>query len=294
MMVVCLRMLGMSLGKILFVMSVVLGIDHIKSRSTVLKMIKRISKALGPAYKQLKKDLLREANIHGDETSWRVDGVNHWLWEFIGKWVAYYVIDPSRGSAVPVRVLGDYGGNITSDSWSPWNRVGKTHQKCHVHYERWIAERLEYGRPGKQFKRFASTLKRILRDSRRYAELRMSAAAKAKCVGRLEGRVERLIGKSYRDKYCKTMVKRLKRERGMLFTFILTGTDPDNNPAERPMRAPVSVREMIGGNRTAEGARDYAILLSVDTTSKMNGSNFYDFGMQHLGNAGKSTVKRMK
>ena len=143
-------------------------------------------------------------------------------------------------------------------------------------------------------RRFASTLRRILRDSQRDAKRRMSKAAKAKCVKRLEGRVERLICKDYRDKNCKTMVKRLKREKGMLFTFILTGTDPDNNPAERPLRAPVSVRKMIGGNRTAEGAGDYSLLLSINTTSKMDGSNFYDYCMWRLGNAEKSTLKRVK
>ena len=291
---VCLRMLGMSFGKILFIMSILLGIMHIGSRSTVRKMIRRIAKALGPAYKDLRDDLLREFNIHGDETGWRVDGRNEWLWAFIGKWVAYFVIDPSRGSAVPMRVLPGYGGNVTSDSWSAWNRVGKSHQKCHVHYVRWIDERLEFSRPSKEFKRFASTLKRILRDSQRDAKRRMSKADKAACVKRLEGRVERMIRKNYRDKNCKTMVKRLKREKGMLFTFILTGTDPDNNPAERPLRVPVSVRNMIGGNRTEEGAGDYAALLSIDTTSKMNGSNLYDYCMQRLGNAGKSTLKRIK
>lgn len=291
---VCMRLLGLSFGKIHFVMSVLLGIALVGSRSTVKKMIRRIAKLLGPAYKQLKGDLLKERNIHGDETGWRVDGENWWLWAFIGKWVAYFVIDPSRGSAVPMRVLRGYDGNVTSDSWPPWDHVGKTHQKCHVHYIRWIDERLEYGSPGREYRLFARTLKKILRDSQDAAGRRMSKKAKAECIRRLDRRIERLIGKSYSEKWCLQMVKRLKREKSMLFTFILTDTDPDNNHAERPLRVPVSVREMIGCNRTGEGAEDYAVLLSVDTSAKMKGSHIYKFGMENLGNVGRATLKRIK
>lgn len=294
MLAVCLRILGMSLEKIHYVMAFLLGMAHISSRSTILKMIRRIARALGPSYHQLKGDLLKELNIHGDETGWRVDGRNHWLWAFIGRWSAYFVIDPSRGSAVPMSVLDGYDGNITSDSYSAWNHVGRTHQKCHVHYIRWIDERLEDYAPGKEFRLLARTLKRILYDSHEAAGRRMSKRDKGECIRRLDRRIGRLINKGYSDKMCQQMVKRLRRERDMLFTFILTGTDPDNNPAERPLRVPVSVRKMIGGNRTEEGAADYAVLLSVGTSAKMRGSNLYDFCMEQLGNVGKATVKRVK
>lgn len=294
MLAVCLRILGLSLEKIHYVMAFLLGMAHISSRSTILKMIRRIARALGPSYRQLKGDLLKELNIHGDETGWRVDGRNHWLWAFIGRWSAYFVIDPSRGSAVPMRVLDGYDGNITSDSYPAWNHVGRTHQKCHVHYIRWIDERLEDYAPGKEFRLLARTLKKILYDSQEAAGRRMSKKDKNKCIKRLDRRIGRLINKGYSDKTCQQMVKRLRRERGMLFTFILTGTDPDNNPAERPLRVPVSVRKMIGGNRTEEGAGDYAVLLSVATSAKMRGSNLYDFCMEQLGNVGKATVKRVK
>ena len=294
MLVVCLRVLGMSLEKIHYVMTFLLGLAHISSRSTVLKMIRRVARALGPSYRQLKGDLLKELNIHGDETGWRVDGRNQWLWAFIGRWSAYFVIDPSRGSAVPMSVLDGYDGNITSDSYSAWNHVGGTHQKCHVHYIRWIDERLEDYAPGKEFRLLARTLKRILYDSHKAAGRRMSKRDKGECIRRLDRRIGRLINKGYSDKMCLQMVKRLRRERDMLFTFILTGTDPDNNPAERPLRVPVSVRKMIGGNRTEEGAADYAVLLSVGTSAKMRRSNLYDFCMEQLGNVGKAMVKRVK
>ncbi len=43
--------------------------------------------AFGSLYEQMIKELKQELNIHGDETSWRIDGINHWLWVFVGKWI---------------------------------------------------------------------------------------------------------------------------------------------------------------------------------------------------------------
>ena len=78
-------------------------------------------------------ELKTELNIHGDETSWRVNGKNYWLWAFVGKWTVIYEIDKSRAMCVPKRILKGYKGNITSDSYGAWNHVGTTHQKCHIY-----------------------------------------------------------------------------------------------------------------------------------------------------------------
>jgi transposase-like protein len=48
----------------------------------------------------------QQAAIHIDETSWRVDGVPHWLWVFVNDVVALYVVSRSRGSKVPQALLG--------------------------------------------------------------------------------------------------------------------------------------------------------------------------------------------
>ena len=44
--------------------------------------------------------------IHIEETGWKITGQGHWLWAFVTERLAYYRIDPSRGSRVPKEVLG--------------------------------------------------------------------------------------------------------------------------------------------------------------------------------------------
>ena len=62
-----------------------------------------------------------------------------------------------------------------------------------------------------------------------------------------------------REKNCARLVKRLKRERGMLFTFLEEeGVEWNNNAAERALRPSVVIRKMTYGNQSEEGAQAHA------------------------------------
>ncbi|MDI1496101.1 MAG: Transposase [Cenarchaeum symbiont of Oopsacas minuta] len=78
------------------------------NESTINHAVKKTATAFGPLYEQMIRDLKTELNIHGDETSWRINGKNHWLWAFVGKWTTIYEIDKSRGRIAPMRVLKGY------------------------------------------------------------------------------------------------------------------------------------------------------------------------------------------
>jgi hypothetical protein len=39
-----------------------------------------VARAFGPSYEELKEEPRWEASLHGDKTSWRVKGRNHWLY----------------------------------------------------------------------------------------------------------------------------------------------------------------------------------------------------------------------
>src|SRR3990172_4935313 len=104
------------------------------TEAAMLHCVMSVAKAFGSRYEELRDDLRREGSVHGDETSWRIKGKNHWLWAFIGRWSVIYEVAGSRGRDVPRKVLGDYGGTVISDSWPAWNHVGKGHQRCLVHY----------------------------------------------------------------------------------------------------------------------------------------------------------------
>src|SRR5712691_5778310 len=132
--VVSLKMLGTSYEKIGSLLKLLFDLDL--TEAAMLHCVMTVADAFGPRYEQLKQELKREASIHGDETSWRIKGKNHWLWAFLGRWSVVYEVDRSRGKDVPKRVLGDYGGTVISDSWGAWNHIfGVRWQRCLlIHY----------------------------------------------------------------------------------------------------------------------------------------------------------------
>ncbi len=89
-------------------------------------------------YSELLGDLKKSSYINADETEWKLDGVNHWLWKFAGRKVSITHINRSRGSRVVEDILGKkYDGVLISDFLSAYNKIdAKAKQKCIVHLKR--------------------------------------------------------------------------------------------------------------------------------------------------------------
>ena len=102
---------------------------------------------------------------------------------------------------------------------------------------------------------------------------------------RLEARIDALIASysSSGEKNCRMWIKRLERERGMLFTFLEEdGVDWNNNAAERALRSSVVIRKITYGNQSDEGAAAHAVLMSVRQTCGLRKENFFDYSLAYL------------
>jgi transposase len=280
--VVSLKMLGLSYEKIGAHLKLLFDLDL--TEAAMLHCVMSVARAFGPRYEELKQELLKEKSLHGDETSWRIKGRNHWLWVFLGKWSVIYEVAKSRGKDVPKTVLGEYGGTVISDSWGAWNHIGVRWQRCLVHYLRELKDTLKYKSPGAEFAPFAKKFRRILRDAIRMAGEK-DPAERLRARARLEARVDALIASysSSGEKNCVRFIKRLRREKGMLFTFLEEdGVDWNNNAAERALRSSVVIRKITYGNQSDEGAHAHAVLMSVKETCGLRKENFFDYAMGYL------------
>jgi transposase len=286
--IVSLKLLGLSYAKIGSLFELLFDLDV--TDAAIGHSVMKIAEAFGPRYEELKSDLRKEKSLNGDETSWRIKGKNHWLWVFVGKWSVIYEIDRSRGKATPLNVLGnDYQGTVISDSWPAWNYVGKEHQRCLQHYRRDIDDTLTYKSPGIEFLPFAKKLKRILDDAIRVGKTVNAKRDRLRAKKRFEARIEKLIElhSSVCEKNCKRFIKRLRREKGMLFTFLEEKRgvlDWNNNAAERAIRPSVVIRKITYGNRSILGANAHKVLMSIRETCNLRGLNFYDYALDYLQN----------
>jgi len=82
--------------------------------------------------------------LHGDETTWRENGQNGYIWAFSTPGqdaVRYYEYDHSRSQAVLKRVLGGkFTGHLVSDFYCGYNEYAGKHQRCWTHLLRALHE----------------------------------------------------------------------------------------------------------------------------------------------------------
>jgi len=242
----------------------------------LVQMWYRLQELLYPWYRQLQAEALASAVLHADETSWRVAGKTHWLWCFANEDLTYYLIDRSRGEpALRKFFLEEFQGTLVSDFWGAYNAVVcAARQGCLVHLLRDLETVERYGRGGEHWPDFAKKLRRLLGDAIRLWRQKPDLPSEvfASRRQRLEDRLDELIATPWEDKQAKRLIKRLRRHRNDLFTFLdRPGVPFDNNLAERAIRPAVIIRKNSYANRSQRGADAQAVLMTIYRTLKQRG-----------------------
>lgn len=248
------------------------------SEGEVMLILERMARAFGKHYRHLVRSIRKAPARHIDETSWRIDGQNVWLWAFIAKGVALYVIANSRGHEVPLDVLGERPKGVDiHDRLRVYDTLAaktgnRPQQICWAHL---ICDAKElakfYGEEGE-------AILRILRKTYERA-LKFEHRGTAADVAWLFHHMRCDLDRRYTSKNCQRFVRNLLGEKDRLFVFV---TNPDveatNNAAERALRHSVIARKISGGSRSERGARAYETLMSVYQSLKLRGENLLDHG----------------
>ncbi len=222
----------------------------------------RLRTALTPVLEEIKTQARGSPSVHMDETSWRENGQNGYVWTLCTtgpEAVRYYAYDHSRAGAVARRLLGAYRGILVTDFYAAYGQVPSPHQYCWVHLLRDL-HTLKETHPTDGLLHGWARAVRHLYDIGRAELARTPAptAAQREALARLlDARLQHL-GRRYARRSghpCRALAQRLLRHQGQFFTFVRTpDVSADNNPAERALRPLVIMRKISGGSRSAEGS----------------------------------------
>jgi hypothetical protein len=238
-----------------------------------------------PAVDELKQQARRSPILHGDETSWREDGRNGYVWSFSTPGddaVRYYEYDLSRAQAVVKRILGgQFRGHLVSDFYVGYNDYAGKHQRCWVHLLRDLHHLKEAYPQDAEVLAWAQAV----RASYDAAKAWIAAHAQAPPTAREAYYVSltaqtHALGLRYarvKTHPCQALAKRLLRHEDELFQFVLVdGLSADNNLAERAIRPLVVIRKVSGGSRSAAGTKTRMALASLFHTWQARGHNPFD------------------
>ncbi len=231
-------------------------------------------------YEGIKQSIRHSPCVNADETGWRVNGDNYWLWVFTNKDAAFYQINKSRGGKVVRDVLGDkYPGVLTTDFYSGYNKLeAQAKQRCLAHLLREIKEVEEKNElaPDSIDGRFYEELKTVLKQTidvwNEYRKGTKVLQDLGKEKGRAISRLVELLLWPIKHKDTRRLRNRIIKHNQELFTFLDNpAVDPTNNRAERQLRPMVIMRKVTFGNRSAAGALNQAMTTSVIQTGVLNG-----------------------
>lgn len=235
----------------------------------------RLQEILYPWYEQIWQEALESGVLHGDETGWRVNGKGHWLWCFTTTRATCYLIDRRRSRAVVARFFRkEFTGTLVSDFWGPYNAVAcGARQVCLAHLLRDLEHVERYKSPSAHWPKFAKKLRRLVGDAIRLSRWQdRTLPAYTSRRDRLHARLDHLLARPWKDPQAKRLLKRFRRHRHDLFTFLDDPAVPfDNNHAERAIRPAVIIRKNSYGNRSQRGADTQAVLMSIYRTLKQRG-----------------------
>lgn len=239
------------------------------SDGEIYNILNQLREVYGEYYKSLLNRMREAKSKHIDETSWRINGINNWLWIFINKEVALFVVDKHRSSDVPMKTLGNQKDKfVTTDRHSAYNvlveKTGCLQQVCWTHLIRNSKDLAEHYSEAK-----------YIHKRMKYIYHRAKEGEKKE---RLLHWIDLIASRAYKSSHVYKFVKSICRNhREDLFRFVENpNVSPSNNLAEQGLRQGVVIRKVSGGSRSNNGAETTAKLLSVVQTMKMQEGNILD------------------
>ncbi len=266
------------------------------SKGEIVEILHTIANISKPTYEDLGNKIRGSPVVHADETGWREDGINGYIWNFNTPKVKYLLYKKSRGKQVVREVIGDeFEGVLSTDFYASYNVHEGLHQRCWAHLLRDI-KNLQKLYPEKQ--EVQNWVKQIINlyqeakaypgpDERKYPTLRDQRHQRWKDQIIFRNRLLKICN-PYLNKISpmKTLCKRIDKYQDELFLFIADPRVPsDNNSAERSIRHSVISRKISGGTRSEKGSQTKFILASLFGTWKLQNKNPFQECLSLLTNA---------
>jgi transposase len=235
------------------------------STGEIVELLHRIKEQLEPTLTALKMEIRASPALQADETGWREDGLNGYIWSVSTFTIRYYEYHHSReGKIVKLLIGDDYGGVLGSDFYGGYNIHQGLHQRCWVHFLRDVHELKEKHPDDVGLLMWAASVKAIYDHAVAWTaqtpDLTLSPRKQEQTrIGQQHVFEKRLLDLCQpfvlSDTPQRVLCKRVEQFLPELFVFVaIPGIPAHNNLAERSVRPLVIARKISGGTRSPKGS----------------------------------------
>jgi hypothetical protein len=254
------------------------------SLGELVELVHRMKAYAQPRLDELKAEIRAHPAVQADETGWREDGQNGYIWSVSTPTLRYYEYHHSRGGEVVKQLIGDeFQGVLGSDFYAAYNVHQGLHQRCWVHF-------LRDGHDLKQEFPDDEELRTWMQQVLAIYEQAVAWVASGPDPGlspRQHQQARLLQQHEFEQQLwdlCRPYVgttapqhilcERVERFLPELFVFVaVPGVPAHNNLAERSVRPLVIARKISGGTRSPKGSQTRMGLASLFGTWIAQGLN---------------------
>jgi transposase len=210
--------------------------------------------------------------VQADETGWRENGVNGYVWGFSTPTAAYFTHGSREGGMVDTVLGADFTGVLGSDFYAGYHHYPGEHQRCWVHLLRDIHDLRVLYPKDRAVARWAKAVRAVYDRAKAFA--RDDPRERVRMRGRCEQALAQVCRKPAADPTAVQgrLSRRMLRHLSELFVFVERPEVPaDNNGAERSVRHLVTSRKISGGTRSAQGTATKMTLATLFSTWRLQG-----------------------
>jgi len=252
------------------------------SSGEIVGLAQRVTAQLEAQLADLKQQIRASPAVQMDETGWRENGSNGYVWCACTAQMRYYEYHHSRGNEVVKAVLGaSFEGVLGSDFYASYNIYQGLHQRCWLHLLRDRHDLKEQYPNDAEVEQWAKDVKALYERAIAYAgpdpslPVAKQEAARRKQQHAFEQELWQLCTPyAHTSSPLHTLCERVERFLPELFVFVARPEVPaHNNLAERSVRPLVIARKISGGSRSPKGSDTRMDLFSLFGTWAAQGLN---------------------
>jgi transposase len=224
---------------------------------------------------------VRSQNVNIDETPWRENKKQVYLWAAVTPWAALFRIAKGRTAQTAQQLLGRHYANVaTCDRLKSYWWI-KRLQWCWAHLRRDFQAMVDRGQPGQAIgQSLLEQSHRLFALWQQFRAGQLSRPALQEAMKPVREAVRQTLQRGQKSRCGKTAgtCKELLGHEPWLWTFVDTaGVEPTNNEAERSERHGVLWRKTSGGTESPPGSRFVERVLSVVETCRRQGKKVLDY-----------------
>ncbi len=263
--------------------------ELVLSPGAIVQVLQRVAQRGQAEVAQILERIRGAPYVHADESGWREDGENGYVWTYSTPSERYFTRG-GRDKGVVQQVLGaEFGGVLVTDFYAAYNTYPGQHQRCWTHLLRDIHQLREQYPQDESVQQWAAAVRQVYERGKQWvkehpelhAEQHWQTTYQAARI--LEGQLLDVC-KPYLTEVegeavvapQRTLCERIGRYIKELFTFVaVPGVPSENNAAERSLRHLVVTRKISGGTRSQAGTDTKMTLATLFGTWRVRGLNPY-------------------